>query len=73
MQCESNRWNAVCGESRMHGVEWGKIQRLMFVADATNANQRITYHYKPKPHCYRPVVFIWCLNAPKMIRTLQMS
>ena len=31
-----NRWNAVCGESRMHGVEWGKIPRLY---------QRITYHY----------------------------
>ena len=22
---EHLRWNAVCGESRLHGVEWGKI------------------------------------------------
>ena len=22
----TNRWNAVCGESRMHGVEWGKAR-----------------------------------------------
>lgn len=22
-----SRWNAVCGESRMYGVEWGKIQK----------------------------------------------
>ena len=21
------RWNAVCGESRMHGVKWGKTAR----------------------------------------------
>lgn len=30
------RWQAVCGESRMHGLEWGKIRRL---------HQKITYHY----------------------------
>ena len=33
----TNRWNAVCGESRMHGVEWGKSPRWY---------QRLTYHYK---------------------------
>lgn len=22
-----NRWNAVCGETRMHGVSWGKSWR----------------------------------------------
>jgi hypothetical protein len=27
----------VCGESRMHGVEWGKSPRLY---------QRLTYHYR---------------------------
>ena len=31
------RWNAVCGESRMHGVEWGKTRRLF---------HRVTSHYK---------------------------
>ena len=31
----------MCGESCMHGVEWGKIRRLL---------QRITYHYRtPRP------------------------
>ena len=30
----------MCGESRTHGVEWGKIQRLP---------QRITYHYPIAP------------------------
>ena len=33
---KNNRWNAVCGESRTHGVEWGKSPRLY---------QRLTYHY----------------------------
>ena len=33
------RWNAVCGESRTHGVEQGKIQRLF---------QRITYCYNKR-------------------------
>ena len=27
----------MCGESRLHGVEWGKTRRLF---------QRVTYHYK---------------------------
>ena len=25
MNRQHSRWNAVCGESRTHGVEWGKI------------------------------------------------
>ena len=28
----------------MSGVEWGKIQRKLYVADATYSAQRITYH-----------------------------
>lgn len=32
----SNRWNAVCGESRTHGVGWGKSLRLY---------QGLTYHH----------------------------
>lgn len=31
-----DRWNAVCDESRMHGVEWGKALRH---------RQGATYHY----------------------------
>ena len=28
----------------MSGVEWGKIRRKPYVADATYGDQRITYH-----------------------------
>lgn len=28
----------------MSGVEWGKIRRKLYVADATYSAQRITYH-----------------------------
>ena len=28
----------------MSGVEWGKIRRKLYVADATYGDQRITYH-----------------------------
>lgn len=40
-----NRWNAVCGESRMHGVERGKGLKPLSII---RIRLGLTYRYKEK-------------------------
>ena len=60
----NDRWNAVCGENRMHGVTWGKTWRL---------HPRVTYHDKQKLRCCRRFAFICKANVIPKTGTLPTS